>query len=93
MSKGTVVIDGHRYAVTGVTLHGGKILITAWALGPQPGRHGVHACTVFGDDGTGIYQAEIRFDHPPCSRGDDMTVICPVRVAEIIPPASTAGPR
>jgi hypothetical protein len=83
VSKGTVVITGHRYAVTDVRLRDGKIVVLASGPGPQPERHGVYPCTLFGEDGTGIYQADLQLDHPACGKGDVLTVICPVRMVEV----------
>lgn len=83
MNRGTVVITGHRYTVTDVSLRDGKIVVVASGPGPQPERHGVYPCTLFGEDGAGIYQADLQLDHPSCRRGDVLTVICPVRMVEV----------
>lgn len=78
------MIDGYTYEVTSIRLHASQIMISARGRGPQAERHGVYTCTVFGDDGTGIYQADLRLDHPACRAHDDITIVCRLRLAEII---------
>jgi len=51
---GHVVCDGERFEITAVRLHGGRLTVSYEIRGPHKAMSG--PLTVFGDDGTGVWQ-------------------------------------
>lgn len=81
-SLGFLVIGGHRFPVSSVSLARGRIVVRAYAWGPLPALAG--PVTVFGSDGVGVWQGQ-WLELPAISAGDVFDVVYDAVVETVNP--------